>query len=43
MGVKKAAPAHLPIEKQLVFYLQEHLHSTSRSNVPLLAANLREY
>ena len=42
-ALKKQQAAHLPLEKQLAFYLQEHLHSTSRSNALLLAGNLRRY
>jgi len=41
--LKKQQAMHLPLENQLAFNLQEHLHRSSRSNVPLLAANLRRY
>ena len=41
--LKKRQASRLPLEKQLAFYLQEHLNTTSRSNGLLLAGGLWGY
>jgi len=41
--LKKRQASRLPLEKQLAFYLQEHLNNTSRSKRPLLAGSLCGY
>jgi len=41
--LKKRQASHLPPEKQLAFYVQEHLNTTSRSRSLLFASGLWGY